>query len=73
MPFFVHIHIEDLKNELKNAFFGHMHIGDVKNKHDLITKFIHELRYLIASFSSAFSGIHFAVWLEALGNKPVVG
>ena len=35
--------------------------------------FIRELRYLIASFSSAFSGIHFAVWLEALGNKPVVG
>ena len=35
MPFFVHIHIENLKNELKNAFFGHIHIGDLKNKHGL--------------------------------------
>ena len=69
MPFFVHIHIEDLKNELKTPFFGHIHIGDLKNKHDLIRKFIHELRYLIASFASASFEIRFVASFEVLGSK----
>ena len=65
MPFFVHIHIEKLKNELKNAFFGHIHIGDLKNKHSLKTKAIHELRYLCVNGGSLIEkGLNFDLKLD---------